>query len=419
MNKLRILIIEDDRDIVDLVASVLGANYECFAAANGLEGLQMAQQGDPDLIICDIMMPVMDGWEFMRRLRKFEDLGKMPVIFLTALSQREQIHDGYQLGAGLYLTKPIDPARLKRNIELYLEDHGITARPKRLSIADLLVGETSGKSRAPKEPTAAIAPPSRPAEERPRQADERPRPAAAKTSTGPRPEEKPSSPKQAPDSSPRETRAATAPASPKQPSDASAKEHRPTQAPTRSGKKRPVDNVQPTTQKVRVLAVDDDPDTLQMIRTGLTAAFEVIEARDGITAIEMAVRYKPDLFVIDGMLPRMTGYQLTMMLRKNREFYRAPIVFISAKATARDQQYVQKLGVNHFLAKPFKIKSLTELIDRLVHQPAFSIRADRVGMSQAYLDRLQQRTTPKVEPIPDLDQIERRNLENILRRQLR
>ena len=68
--------------------------------------------------------------------------------------------------------------------------------------------------------------------------------------------------------------------------------------------------------------------------------------------LQRAVRYKPDLFIIDGMLPKMTGYQLVAMLKKNRTLLNAPIIFISGRASARDKQYVTKLGVQHFLAKP-------------------------------------------------------------------
>ena len=70
MNPIRVLILEDDEDIVELLKSILDQEgYETISAENGMEGLQMAEAGEPDLIICDIMMPQMDGWEFMRALR--------------------------------------------------------------------------------------------------------------------------------------------------------------------------------------------------------------------------------------------------------------------------------------------------------------------------------------------------------------
>src|SRR5690606_23121949 len=131
-------------DIVELLKSVLEPTCECFSAANGLEGLQRAAVGDPDMVICDIMMPVMDGWEFMERLREDPRLGALPVIFLSALGQRSQIEKGSSVGAQLYVTKPIDPARFRRLVEIFIHDHGITGRPKALPI------ERIPSARAPK-----------------------------------------------------------------------------------------------------------------------------------------------------------------------------------------------------------------------------------------------------------------------------
>ena len=78
-------------------------------------------------------MPVVDGYEFITRLRKEERYNELPVVFLSALGTRDQIRKGYDLGAALYLSKPIDPTRFKRNIELFIDDHGIKARKKQAS----------------------------------------------------------------------------------------------------------------------------------------------------------------------------------------------------------------------------------------------------------------------------------------------
>jgi CheY-like chemotaxis protein len=163
---LRILILEDDEDIVELIESILDRNYEFITAANGLEGLQVAEVGEPDLIICDVMMPVMNGWDFMKALREKPGFEKTPVIFLSALSAQDQIKKGYALGAGLFLTKPIDPARLKRNIELFVDDHGIVPRPKRKrvdqlraqSAADFLKFAEPKLAAAPRPPAAPASP---------------------------------------------------------------------------------------------------------------------------------------------------------------------------------------------------------------------------------------------------------------------
>ena len=142
--------------------------------------------------------------------------------------------------------------------------------------------------------------------------------------------------------------------------------------------------------RIRILLVEDDSDAASMITTGIEKepGFEIVRAADGIEAIELAVRYNPDIFVVDGMLPKMTGYQLVTMLRKNRVFGEAPIVFISGKATPRDRQYAERLGINHFLPKPFEASALLEVINAVAQTPGFKIHEDRVSSKQLELEKL-------------------------------
>ena len=318
MERIRILILEDDDDIIDLLRSLLEPDYDCYSAANGLEGLQLAIQGQPDLVICDIMMPIMDGCEFIKRLRGLNGFEDIPVIILSALGSREQILEGYELGAALYLTKPINPTRLKRNIEMFLVDHGVKAGPKRMSIEKI-------RSLARFQPPADT-----PGATRPSQAGSTVQP-----------------------------------------------DHGPYGRPAASS------------VKARILVVEDDHDASHLITSALNEHYEVLQSGDGIAAIEMAVRYKPDIFIIDGMLPKMTGYQLTMMLKKNRLFYRSPIIFISGKATQRDRSYAERLGIHSFLAKPFKIEQLLSLIGDIVSSPDFETQKDRIDARQINLENLQ------------------------------
>ena len=109
----------------------------------------------------------------------------------------------------------------------------------------------------------------------------------------------------------------------------------------------------------------------------LVTECEIIVADDGLSALEKSVKYKPDIFIIDWMLPRMTGYQLCQMLKKSAEFRSAPIIFISAKTTKKDHDLVRRLGVYKFLPKPFRINDITRLIEEIVKQPGFDIRENR------------------------------------------
>lgn len=107
------LIIDDNRDIQKLVGEVLGADYNIITASNGKDGVKMSARYVPDLIICDVMMPVMDGLECCRHIKKEVSTSHIPVLMLTACSMDEQRVQGYDSGADGYLSKPFNSSVLK------------------------------------------------------------------------------------------------------------------------------------------------------------------------------------------------------------------------------------------------------------------------------------------------------------------
>jgi CheY-like chemotaxis protein len=103
----RILIVDDDPWILRMVSTLLEKRgYGIFTAEDGEEGVLKADQARPDLIITDVMMPRMDGWQMVRALRSRPELAFIPVIFLTALGGEEDRIKGFRLGADDYLAKP-------------------------------------------------------------------------------------------------------------------------------------------------------------------------------------------------------------------------------------------------------------------------------------------------------------------------
>lgn len=108
-----VLIIDDNRDIQKLVGELLAPDYNIIAAPNGREGVRLAARYVPDLIICDVMMPVMDGLECCRRIKEEVSTSHIPVLMLTACSLDEQRVQGYESGADGYLSKPFSTSVLK------------------------------------------------------------------------------------------------------------------------------------------------------------------------------------------------------------------------------------------------------------------------------------------------------------------
>ncbi len=111
-----LLVIDDNRDIQRLVGELLGTEYNVITASGGREGLRMAASYVPDVVICDVMMPGMDGLECCRRLKAEVSTSHIPVLMLTACSMDEQRVEGYDSGADGYLSKPFNTAVLRARL---------------------------------------------------------------------------------------------------------------------------------------------------------------------------------------------------------------------------------------------------------------------------------------------------------------
>jgi CRP-like cAMP-binding protein len=117
----KILLIEDNTEVRENTSEILTlAHYEVVTASNGKAGVEMAQNEKPDLIICDIMMPELDGYGVLHILSKRPETARIPFIFLTAKTEKTDIRKGMTLGADDYLTKPFDDTDLLNAIETRL-----------------------------------------------------------------------------------------------------------------------------------------------------------------------------------------------------------------------------------------------------------------------------------------------------------
>ena len=118
----RILCIEDEPDMIDLLRLILSrAGYEVIGAEGGEEGLELANKQDFDLILLDLMMPKIDGWEVFRRIRAESRNSKTPVIVVTAKAQQiDQVLGLYIVGVDDYIVKPFSPETLLERVEKVL-----------------------------------------------------------------------------------------------------------------------------------------------------------------------------------------------------------------------------------------------------------------------------------------------------------
>lgn len=115
--KSKILLVDDEAPLRMLVAATLeGSGYELFEATNGQEGLEIAFREKPDLVLLDVAMPKMDGFEMCRRLKADPATANIVVIMLTAMGQQSDRQKGAEAGADAYFTKPFSPTALLNKI---------------------------------------------------------------------------------------------------------------------------------------------------------------------------------------------------------------------------------------------------------------------------------------------------------------
>lgn len=118
----KILVVEDDYSVLSGIVDLLEAKeYSVFTSPDGKEGLKMAQEILPDLIICDVMMPKMDGYQVIKELNSNPSTSFIPFIFLTAKAEMFDLREGMNLGADDYITKPYDALVLLKSVEKRIE----------------------------------------------------------------------------------------------------------------------------------------------------------------------------------------------------------------------------------------------------------------------------------------------------------
>ncbi|SRR5690606_22971063 len=143
----KILVVDDEQDIQELISyNLTKEGYQVFTASNGKQAVQKAKEVNPDLIILDVMMPVMDGIEACRIMRSMPEFKQTFMVFLTARSEEYSEIAGFHVGADDYIAKPIKPRALMSRINAILRRNAadpVEEVADKLEIADLIVDRDS------------------------------------------------------------------------------------------------------------------------------------------------------------------------------------------------------------------------------------------------------------------------------------
>jgi len=350
--KRRIMVVDDDPDLRKIIMAALNTKYEVVTAHDGLDALEKADRYEPDMFIMDMVMPLMSGLEACEAIRAKHAFAHTPVMFLSAHDSREQIASTYEKGGNLFLSKPVDPERLVRNVDLFFDKAPPLKKKKTISIEQIYEYEGRDGASMPDSVGGAKRVPS--------------------TVT--------------PDNIPRR---ANAPQKGKAPERTLEKRAEPVHT---KKEKQEITDAPP-----RVLLVEDDQDLANLMQLGLKDDFEVTIACDGIDGVEKIVKYQPDMLLIDVMLPRMNGYQLCQSIRTNKVFHDLPIIFVTAKNSPKDREYARKLGADGFIGKPFDMEDLIKTCQDITKRPDFKFHPKKMSMIEIHEEEVRKEAAEKEE----------------------
>lgn len=120
LSEFKVLIVDDTEENIDILIEAIGNEYDIAVAIDGQTALEILEEEIPDIILLDIIMPDMDGYEVCRRIKENNKISKIPIIFLTAITDIDSKVKGFELGANDYITKPFDVFEVKNKVNNHL-----------------------------------------------------------------------------------------------------------------------------------------------------------------------------------------------------------------------------------------------------------------------------------------------------------
>lgn len=128
-DKFRVLAIDDSKDILELIQITLAPQFEVLTLQQSVDAHDIIEYFEPDLVLLDVMMPKVTGYQVLEDIKKNPKLNHVMAIFLSAKDTSLDIKYGYKLGANLYLTKPFQPERLLKNVQMLLQQSHPSGKP--------------------------------------------------------------------------------------------------------------------------------------------------------------------------------------------------------------------------------------------------------------------------------------------------
>ena len=376
----RILVVDDDPEVRAIVANTLRTKYEVVEAIDGVDAMKKLENAEPDFAIVDSVMPLMDGFQLCREIRNHRTFRAIPVIFLSAYDSREDIQKGYASGGNLYLTKPIDPLRVLKNVDFTIEHEQLPKRKKRYTLRELEKLEEEEQRRARETPPPKPEP--APAEPEYRS----PKPAPVRPTPEPEPEPRAEAAPKIEEVAEEEYEVDEGEIEYEYEEDDEYEdeegEDEEYEEEDEAEEKSPVEAESEEPLYARIMIVDSDDDSRELMEEALHQHYELISSRDGLEALEKIAPYQPDIIILEIMMPRLNGFQFIQFVRNRPQLKHLPIIVVSHKASERDQRYVMRLGATEFLAKPFESKDLAACVRKIVESSDFEIAHKKMTIEE-------------------------------------
>lgn len=396
--RLRVMVVDDEPDICTILTHILSTDHEVVTATNGLEALERLDRYEPDFIVMDVMMPVLDGIDTTRAIKKDIRYANVPVLFLTARKDNQAVREGLLAGGDVFLDKPFNPPDLLARMQDIVARFHLIPQRKKFTLDEITAYFESrgadGGPRNPETPTPrALAATPRPAGGAVRLPDP-PTPAfAPRRPTGRGPDAAnwdaagvapPAWPPAVEEHAPTSEQVARAAASARVPS---VPVRATATAPRRRAQDVPFDATWVTTdgaalRRVRVLIVDDDRDILEYSRSVLEHDFDVIATTDSEAALDKIIAYQPDLLLLDITMPRLSGFHVAQLIRLNRRLRGAKILFVSSHTDRESVERAYRLGASEFVDKPFTPEQLARRVNDIVGRPDFKRARKRLDFAE-------------------------------------
>ena len=152
-NQYRVMIVDDERDIREILGIILSQKYEVVYAQDGVDALAKLELYEPDLFLLDIMMPVMDGFQTCEAIRRIPRYAEAHVVFVSCSQDPQNIRKTYEKGGSFFIPKPFTPERVLRNLEISLEN-AAPPSPKKHTVEQIQQFEAEGKLPKAEQPAA-------------------------------------------------------------------------------------------------------------------------------------------------------------------------------------------------------------------------------------------------------------------------